>query len=174
MQQPLHQFELNESTRTTAALRPPVLTDGVVQPSSSPPPPPPPPLAAVPSISPFPLILFLLEDGFRPSCRADLLVSHPLSLHPSLKRGQGEQGSQGNIKKESPGKPAGFLDPIPTWKQKPKERRSLPPKQRRRRQPHRQNKTPSLLNPQSPRSRRKMERPTNRGQRSPQEVAAKP
>lgn len=96
MQQPLHQFEPNESTRTPAALRPPVLTDEVVQPSSSPPPPPP---AAVSSITPFPLILFLLEDGFRPSCRADLLVSHPLSLHPSLKRGRGEQGLQGNIKK---------------------------------------------------------------------------
>lgn len=97
MPQTLHQFEPNESTRAPAALRPPVLTDWVVQPSSSPPPPP--PLAAVSSITPFPLILFLLEDEFRPSCRADLLVSHPLSLHPSSKRRQGERGLQGNIKK---------------------------------------------------------------------------
>lgn len=67
MQQALHQFKLKESTSTRAALHPPVLTDGVVQPSSSPP-----PLAAVSSITPFPLILFLLEDRFRPSCRADL------------------------------------------------------------------------------------------------------
>lgn len=94
MQQPLHRFEVNESTRTPAALRPPVLTDGVVHPSTSPPPP-----AAVSSITPFPSILFLLEDGFRPSCRAYLLVSHPPSLHPSLKRRRGEQGLQGNIKK---------------------------------------------------------------------------
>ncbi|KAK2913389.1 hypothetical protein Q8A67_001788 [Cirrhinus molitorella] len=82
---------------------PPVLTDGVVHPSTSPPPPPP-PLAAVSSITPFPLILFLLEDGFGPSCRAFLLVSHPPSLHPSLKRRRGEQGFQGNIKKETPRK----------------------------------------------------------------------
>ncbi|KAF4111528.1 hypothetical protein G5714_008559 [Onychostoma macrolepis] len=108
MQQPLHQFEPNESTRTPAALRPPVLTDEVVQPSSS----PPPPLAAVSSITPFPLILFLLEDGFRPSCRADLLVSHPLFCHPSLKRGRGELGLQGNIKKKAQRKPARFLDPL--------------------------------------------------------------
>ncbi|KAG1959545.1 hypothetical protein F2P79_007209 [Pimephales promelas] len=74
-------------------------------------------------------------------------------------------------KEESPRTPAIFLDPTPTWKQKLKERRSLPPKQRRRRQPHRRSQTPSLPNPRNPRSPRKMEPPTNRGRRSRQEVA---
>lgn len=50
-------------------------------------------LAAVSSITPFPLVRFLLEDGFRPWCIALFYLQ---SLHPSLFKERGEE-SQGKF-----------------------------------------------------------------------------